>query len=471
MQYAVTFCTFDGEAGANPLWHSCLLLSQMDEKTQQLEVVDTWGFYGLPSTSQDNPIISKIKIKLGLNIDFFGNHGMLRHEEIRYLDLGRGLHGTTFELTAEQFNYLQQKCLEMAAQQNRAITEYVESFGIARKSPEETRIYPYEHCSREIFNWEKKRAAQHQYEPRLKPFEVRFSWGWSGLALTESDTCKTQSLLLLKHVLSDEQISRLTEGGKHPTVPRYSGTMEDIILHSTGPLKQHVKRSGETVYYRDSEVPGVRLYWTVPPQDVDALSSETLKLLNIDREYCAKVKSTVRKLQRLEWLLRNAKIPEPYHQHQDALVKRLVACYKAFSKIEPQDTTPAISGVQGFFYSLVALPRSRAELRLQKKISAAELLFNSLYMAIVDRININLDLPIEPVIGSDLGEERAGASSSAECDSVADENPLEAVVNYLSVHEQMDLCQIIGRHYCVDDELEAASSQDHHDDFNVCATQ
>ena len=125
MKYAATYCTFDKEAGANPLWHSCILLSKLDEEKKLLEVVDNWGFYGLPTTQPGNSLINQLKIRMGLDIDLQDNHGMLRHEEIRYLDLGCGLHGTTFELTREQFDLLQKKCQDMAAEQDQAINEVV----------------------------------------------------------------------------------------------------------------------------------------------------------------------------------------------------------------------------------------------------------------------------------------------------------------------------------------------------------
>ncbi|WP_304602524.1 hypothetical protein [Legionella bononiensis] len=460
MKYAVTFCTFDGEAGANPLWHSCILLSRMDEETKQLEVVDNWGFYGLPTTKRDNSWTNQLKVKIGLDVDLVGNHGMLRREEIRYLDLGRGLHGTTFELTQEQFEHLQNKCLEMVEQQESAIKEIVEPLKIVGKPPKETRIYPYEQYSPDIYKWEKIRAAQDQREPRLKPFEVRVSWGWTGPSLADSRTCKTQSLALLKHVLSDEQITRLTDGGKHPTVPRYSGPMETIYLHSTGPLRQHEKKSGDKVFYRDSKDPGVRLYWTVPPQEVEALSPDTIKILSIDKEYCPKVKSVVRKLQQLEWLLRNAKVPEEFQKNQDALINQVIAHYKSFSKIKPKEDKPSVTGVQGFFYSLLSLPRSRAEQRLQEKIKNAENLFNGLYMALVHRMKIDQNRPIEPIDEMNSEDEQNDASSSYEQVELIDENPLEAVVSYLSVNEQIELCRIIGRNYCVDDESEEELSED-----------
>jgi hypothetical protein len=214
------------------------------------------------------------------------------------------------------------------------------------------------------------------------------------------------------------------------------------------------------VFYRDSRDPGVRLYWTVPPQEVEALSPDTTKLLSIDKEYCPKVKSVVRKLQQLEWLLRNAKVPEEFQKNQDALINQVIFCYKSFSKLKPKDDKPSITGVQGFFYSLLSLPRSRAEHRLQEKIKSAENLFNSLYMALIHRMKIDQDRPIEPIDEMNSEDEQSDASCSYEQVELIDENPLEAVVSYLSVTEQIALCRIIGRNYCVDDNSEEELSDD-----------
>src|SRR5690349_653229 len=117
--YTVTLCLMDQDTGANPFWHTCFLLSRLDEGSKKLEVVDNYGFYGLPSTNKTS-LLRKLKIKLGLDVDLNGNHGMLRHEEVRFMDLGCGLHGVTFELTEAKFNELQARCKKMVADQEQA---------------------------------------------------------------------------------------------------------------------------------------------------------------------------------------------------------------------------------------------------------------------------------------------------------------------------------------------------------------
>ncbi len=455
MKYAVTYCTFDHEAGANPLWHSSILLSKMDETTKQLEVVDNWGFYGVPTTQRDDTWFNRLKLKIGLDIDLVGNHGMLRHEEIRFLDLGSGLHGVTFELIEEQFNHLQEKCREMHEGQKQAIKEIVEPLQLKEKSPETTKIYPYEHRSQHIYQLEKIRAEEQQRPPRLQPFEVRVTWGLTGPSFATSNTCKSQSIALLRHVLSDEQIARLTVNNSHPTIPKHSGPVERIYLHSTGPLRQHQKSSGDVVYYRDAQKdPDVKLYWTVPPQELEALSEDTIKLLEIDEEYCQTVKIIAGRLQQLEWLLRNAVVPDRYKAYQEPLIQRVVEHYKAFSIIEPKQEALKLSGLQSFAYSLFSWPRSSEERSLQNKINNAKMLFNSLYMTIVDGMKIDDRFPMEGA------SEQAVAASS---ESVPDENPLESLAYHLSVNDKKALCSIIGRNY-IEEEIISAEFSDE-DDF------
>lgn len=100
-------------------------LSKLDESKRLLEVVETWGFYGVTSTGDKNSRLEKFKIKNHLDVDFQGNHGMLINEEIRYMDLGHGLHGYTFELTQEQFEEVQRRCATAVAGQKAAISEVV----------------------------------------------------------------------------------------------------------------------------------------------------------------------------------------------------------------------------------------------------------------------------------------------------------------------------------------------------------
>lgn len=446
-KYAVTFCAMDQEAGSNPLWHSLLLLSELDVNSRKMRVVDHFGYYGVPST-QRNSWLSQFKIKLGLDIDFNGNHGILRSEELRFLDLGKGLHGVTFELSKEKFEALQKKCRDMINAQEKAIKEKIKPLHLSDKPSQKTRLYPYEHLSPHIYALEKAQAHDNQTEPRLKPFQVNFSFqlnpfmGLWGPSLKGSYTCKTQALNLLKGILTQQQIDRLSENGKHPNIPRYSGKMEKILLHSTGPLRKHTKRSGEMVCYRDWNDPDVELYWTIPPQEYEILSSETGSLFKLSEEYCDEAKAVASKLQCLEWLFINAQFPQSFQQYQRDLINYIHTCYESFSIIAPKKAKTKITGWKGYALSLLSLPRDEDEKDLLEKIKQGKNLLNSLYIAVVDNWEIDENCPFE--------NERTQNNNVFDMSSSDEEeyyNPLEALAAYLGIEDKKKLCSIVGRSY------------------------
>ncbi len=414
--YLVTFCAMDSEAEANPFWHTFLLLSRFDQKTQKLEVVDTWGFYGLPTTAKDS-WTRRLKIKIGLDVDFTDNHGMLRHEETRFLDLGCGLHGATFEVSEAKFLELQAKCQKMASEQDEAIKDFVQPLKLLPKlGSQKTRIYPYEHLSNYIYGIEKIKAQQEERPSRLKPFELKISMTLWGPSVNHSNGCKSQAIKLLVGILSKKQIDRLTENGKHVCVPRWSGKMEKIFLHSSGPLREHKKKSGEIVHFRDGHDKDVKLHWTMPPQEIETISGATRDLFKLDDDHSYAVKKIVRQLQKLEWLFRNAILPSEFFPLRDKLINTFKEHYEGFAILEPKKPKSNISSLKGFFMSLIDYPRDEDEGILMDKIDQAKQFINDLYMAVID------DWELEK-----------------------DDDSLEALAAYLPINKKKELCSIVGR--------------------------
>lgn len=400
MKYLVTYCALDEQFAGNYFWHTCILLSHCVEG-EKIKVVDNWGFYGLPSTSRHS-YLDKLKIRLGLDVDFLGNHGMLRHEDLRFLETGFGLHGVTFEVTEEKFNLLQQKCQKMAVEQDDAINEIVEVLKIKAKDPENTRIYPYENLSPHILAFEKAKAHQENRSSRLKRFELKPRLTLWGPTINQSRTCKSQIIKILNGILTSDQMLRLTMNGVHPTAPRYSGPMENMYLHSSGPLRQHKKSSGQIVYYRDFQDEGVDLHWTLPPQEIEALSDETLDLLAVSDVYCEEIKLAIGRLQQLEWLFINAKLPEEYQMYRETLIQCIRECFTQFSSVK------------------------FCNMNIVEKLKNVENLFSSLYAAIADGWAFHTD------------------STTDEEDYY---NPFEALAAYLTIKDKQKLCSIIGRSY------------------------
>ncbi|USQ14256.1 hypothetical protein J2N86_02675 [Legionella lytica] len=438
MTYLVTFCTFDHTVEGNPAWHGAFFLSKYNETKKQVEVVETWGFYGVPATGSPDDWFTKFKRKIGLDVDLWGNHGWLMHEEVRFMDMGHGLHGDSYELTEEDFKKLQEKCQTQVQEQQAPVRYVLGDEGLTAPSTRKVRCYPGEKHSKEIYEIELRKAKIEQRAPRLHPFDLKLSLGWKGPTLEGSHTCKTEALSILETVLPSQWLASYHKS----TFPRLvSGGMENIILHSEGELDIHTRSSGEKVYYRDGEKAGVKLIWTIPPQKIKPLPGSTIdKLWAVDEEYCSKAKQVAGTLQKLEWMIRQADVPEECEAYRTQLLTRIVAFYQEFSFINPDIKTPKISGISGFFYSLANLPRNKEQYHLLKQIGQAENLFNSLYMALVHGMKINEKLPYEPAFFT--------ASENETDEMFSGENPLEVLVSYLSLNDQKKLCKIIGRNYC-----------------------
>lgn len=430
--YTVTFCTMDQETGSNPFWHTCLLLSRFDEKTKKMEVVDNWGFYGLPSTVPDS-LLRKVKVKIGLDVDLAGNHGMLRHEEMRYLDLGCGLHGVTFELTEAKFNELQKKCANMAVEQTQAIDEIVKPLNLQGKTPEKTRIYPYEDISEHIYAIEQAKAKQEKRPSRLKPFELS--------VFKTANTCKVQVLRLLDGILMPEQIKRLS-GSVH-AISRCSGKMEKMYLHSSGSTRQHVKRSGEVIHYRDGEDKSVKLHWTLPPQEIETQSGEVRNLFKIPNDYCDEVKQLVRQLQRLEWLFMNAVFDKKYLPYRDDLITLIREHYEAFAVVEPKSAVSANHSWSDSLMGLFTIPRNENEEILKDNLDNAKDLINNLYMAIVDDWKIEERVSVADEKSRPVDEKTVHNDG----EGISDEVDLESLAAYLAPDKKNELCKIIGRNF------------------------
>lgn len=424
MPYFVTYAFMDGELGANPFRHAFLLLSRLEEGQDKIEVVENWGFYGVPSTMSPSTV-ETIKKKIGLDIDLTGNHGILRHEEMRYLDQGKGLKGKSFELSKEQFESLQRRCKTMEQGQYAAIQEVTTGF----KGKQPYRHYPQESLSKHIYAIEKAKAEEEKREPRLSPFEIRYSLF---SCLNRSYTCKSLTMKLLDGILSKEQLAGLSKHGWNQAIPRYSGPMESIFLHSVGPLKPYTKRSGETVYNRDDKNPETKLYWTIPPQEVDFLNESTKAQFSLPADYIDEAKSAVKRLQALEWLFYNAPIDSKYKIYTDGIVEKIKSLYSAFSDSHTDKTAAKATGVEAYFLRLLHLPSNHSEQGIAQRVKAARYFFNALYMTMVDDERIDDSIPCE----LDIEESYDGKY-----------NPLESLACHLPQKFQKQLCRVIGRTY------------------------
>lgn len=440
MKYFVTFCTTDEEVGSNPFWHTGLLLSQLDEVKNEMEVVDTWGFYSLPNSGEPTTTFVALMKKVSrLDYDIAGTHGMLLHEEYRFLDRGCGLHGVSFELTEEKFKVLQIKCETMAKDQDEAINEITDALKLQPKSAKDTKIYPHEHNSRLIFAIEKLKAAQDQRTSRLKPFELDVNIGWGGPYIPEHcNNCKSQSVSLLTGILSESQINRLTENGKHPSFPRWSGKTESIYLHTRGPLDSHKKSSGQTLYFRDGKREDVQLFWTITPQVFEALDETTEDLLRVDDDFVDELKHIASTLQKLEWFFRNSTLTQYDEQHKPLLLDYLVETYQGLCKV-CLNYQPEKEANWAYGLALFSEPRNMHQKVLRTVVEEVRQFFNHLYLAAVDNWEIDDSLPMENQ------EQTASGTEPTEY------NVIESLAGYLTPKDKKDLCSILNKTYVLEE--------------------
>jgi hypothetical protein len=372
---------------------------------------------------------------------------MLVHEKIRYLDRGDGsLHGVTFELTEEKFKCFQDECAKMVAEQDAAIQEVVKLNNLKIDPNYKHRIYPHEKYSRIIYDLEKVKALDEKRSSRLLPFELQCKLTMFGFSASDSFSCKSGVLSLLSKVLTKEQINRLTENGKHPTVTKYSGPMEEFYLYSAGPCSYF---AADNIYYRRKEDEGVKLYWTLPPQEIETLDNETEKMVRISQQYVDDVKTVIQKLQCLEWLFINVKIPEWYRLIKNKLIERIRAHYQLFScitDVSKQDT--ALSGWQRMFHQVFSLPTNQEVVVLCNHIKRAQSCVNSIYAAsLFDKLDLDEGYFLKAT-DSHLQDDQENDSVRSDAAFEADItwiHPVDALASHLSEQDKYALWKMLGQ--------------------------
>lgn len=99
-KYTLSVVSMDQEhLGSNPLFHSGLVLSEYDDKTGRMQVLNAWGLYSSPN--RESGMVSDIMRAVGVGFWVTGGYGKIQNEAMAYLDRGIGLQGHTVEITAE----------------------------------------------------------------------------------------------------------------------------------------------------------------------------------------------------------------------------------------------------------------------------------------------------------------------------------------------------------------------------------
>lgn len=337
MRFFVTYCAMDNQL-ANPLWHACLILSYWPGPGHKVEVINAWGFYAAPMANP-NSFASRNKRRMGVAFDFKNNYGHLKIEEMRFLDLGYGLKGKTFAITFDQFMQLKNKCRYTMVQEDQAIAE-AEASLLKQYKEKGLNIKPN---SSDILHEEERLALERGVPSRLQRFELKVSLqlGFcTKLTMKNSNTCKTRAVSLLQDIGIDQQqlnelihIQELPLFEKSMALPKYSGPMETIILHSTGPRKKHESaRTGKCTQYREWGK-GTKLFWSQLPQLIVADSPKEIEDLIFSKDLASSIKKIIEKLQRLEHVIVNTTCNKELEAQRSALIVNICDLYTKFADI------------------------------------------------------------------------------------------------------------------------------------------
>jgi hypothetical protein len=212
--------------------------------------------------------------------------------------------------------------------------------------------------------------------------------------------------------------------------------MENMYLHSCGPLRTHVRKSGEEIHYRDAKKDtNVELYWTLPPQEIEVLSDETERWLQVSELYHDRIKEVIGRLQRLEWLFINARLPEKYHHYRELLIERIRDYYNRFAVVEAPKSNALTSSWYDYACGLFELPRNDQEKNDFMRLKSARDFVDTLYIAMADGWEFV----------DEVGSEQDRPPLSEDEDPY--DNPLETLAAYLSVDDKKKLCKIVNRSY------------------------
>lgn len=370
---------------ANPFWHAFLLLSTQPHEGEKIQVKKAWGYYPAPMTLPDttcSQLGTFIKSKLGFDFDLCGNYGYWKSEELRFLDLGYGLHGVTFEISKSQYEQLKKNLIQTSLNEDTAISEMKEKLTTELGEPD----------SIEIYHQELREAYEDSRPSRLKRFDFMLSLTTNGVTLESSNTCKNMALDALRAIDIPEALldSIFNSDDASYALPRMSGKMEDIFLHSEGPRHLYISPSmNQNSFFRTWDDKADQLFWTLPPLMVRKHEGEYPFLgIPFQSSLLTAIKNCISMLQQVELVLTNAETNED--DKVNKLKERMVLLYNYFStltsKCQPHE--------------------------VEKHVCSCYLALNNLYFAI-----------------------------RGDCD----DHELEAVTKRIDLASQVKICDILGR--------------------------
>jgi len=234
------------------------------------------------------------------------------------------LHGVTIEITEEQYIALKTNFQKTVTEQDNVFAEMV-----SRLHKDPNQIKPIE-----IYQEEVKAAESEARAPRLTQFNICPSLSSQGLTFEHPNNCKTKLIHALKEVkIPDKSLTSIANNSSNlAPLPRMSGEMEDIFLHSVGnKYSWKDPDTNQITFFRKWEEKS-KLFWTLPPLVVRQQENET-KLFDISPLLLTRIKDTISKLQGLEWVVVNAKMKEANEIKRNKLTDYITQLYSFFSTL------------------------------------------------------------------------------------------------------------------------------------------
>ncbi len=337
-KYIISYLTMDTQVGSNIIWHAALGLSICRGPDQPFEMIDCYGFYSQKS-STTHPVLKLIKSCFGIGFDLSGTHGVLKREELRYLDKGIGLKGLSFDVSREQFELLIKLCQDEMAIEQQAIEE-IDKLLVSQGTPKEA-ITAYQRYMTELLL-----ADSEGRDSRFSQFNLDVAMG-CGLSTANSHTCKSHAIGLLAKIGIDEvYIDSLQQDKLAFALPRFSGDLlTPMQLYSVGPKQSHTsKRTGITTLFRqwtagdhydgaEHQVvdTATKLYWTRPPEYVITEDEDFDALLSIDGQLCKRANKYISQLQQIETVLLTSDTASEAQEIRDKFIAEIRKYYQAFS--------------------------------------------------------------------------------------------------------------------------------------------
>lgn len=318
---------------ANIAGHAFLAVLRWNGLGHKIQVEKAWGYYGAPQSGPDSPI-GAFKAWMKLGYDFTNSFGELQEEKLRFLDVGTGIKGKVFAIDDDQYQKLLTIINQRLLDQREAIEEI----------SNELKQKHIKVNSKAIFKEELKRK-----KPRLKRFDLKVSLGWPILNLNSAQTCKTLLIEILEEIgIPKAELSSLTASSQ--AIPRFSGKLDDIVLHSIGKINRYESANKPVSFFRQWK-DDAKLYCSFPLQNVVGATSNVKSFFYVKPNVAEISKKYLAQLQAIEKIVQATEVDEKYLKYKNNYLARLREVADAFAIVRAGTDYNELNDAANYFLS------------------------------------------------------------------------------------------------------------------------